>query len=770
LGPYEIVGSLGAGGMGEVYRARDTRLNRDVAVKVLPGHLAQSPQALTRFEREAKAVAALSHPNILALYDVGAEQGTSFAVLELLEGETLRARLERGALSWRKAVEIGAAVADGLAAAHGKGIIHRDLKPENIFLTSDGRVKVLDFGLARVKPASPQQDQACIPTETESGTVLGTVGYMSPEQVRGERADDQSDIFSLGCVIYEMLAGRRPFDRETAAQTMTAILEADPPELAASGNAVPAELTGVVAHCLEKDSRRRFQSANDLAFALRAVHGLEPAAAPSRRRWLPAALWAASALALAGASLYWLNRPGQPIESLAVLPFTNVGEDPNKEYLSDGVTENLINSLSQIPALRVTARSLAFRYKGPHVDPLKAGRDLGVRALLTGRIAEREGALNIQAELLNVADGAQLWGAQFTQKFTDILAIQREIVRAVTEKLRHKQSMEDQRRLARRSTESTEAYQLFLKGRYLWNRRTEQTLKRAVGFFQQAIEKDPGYAAAYAGLADCYAVYNSYQVEPPKESGPKARAAAMKALELDESLAEAHASLGMMRMSYEWDWAGAERAFQRSVELGPDYATARHWYGVLLSVTGRNQQALASLRQALQLDPLSLIINADLGMLLHLARRNDEAIEQVRKVIEMDPNFVPARRNLGMAYEQKAMHAEAIAELQKAVDLAPGNPFTLGPLGHAFASSGNSEKARRVLDDLLELATRRYVPPFERAAIYTGLGEQDRAFDELEKSFNDRSLQMIFLNVDPRLDLLRADPRFAALLRRMGLE
>lgn len=437
LGPYEVIAPLGAGGMGEVYRARDTRLEREVAIKVLPERTARNPEALARFEREAKAVAALSHPNILALYDVGVEQGVSFAVTELLEGETLRSRLA-SLLPWPKAVEIGAAVAAGLAAAHSKGIIHRDLKPENIFLTSDGRVKVLDFGLARMNSAPSPQDGSTLPTETIEGTVMGTVGYMSPEQVRGQRADAPSDIFSLGCMLYEMLAGRRPFASETATQTMAAILEVQPPDPAGSGKHIPAELTRVVMHCLEKHPKQRFQSAQDLGFALRAIS--EPGSAPStpeERKRLPRPGWLASAMAvlLAAVSVYWLNRPSQAINSLAVLPFANVGANPDAEYLSDGITENLINSLSQLPKLRVVPRSLAFVYKGREVDPRKAGRDLNVGAVLMGRVVQRGDSLNIQTELVDVKNVSQLWGQQYSRKLSDIIVVQKEISKAVSEKL-----------------------------------------------------------------------------------------------------------------------------------------------------------------------------------------------------------------------------------------------------------------------------------------------------------------------------------------------
>lgn len=599
---------------------------------------------------------------------------------------------------------------------------------------------------------------------------MGTAGYMSPEQVRGEPAEAPSDIFSLGSVLYEMLAGRRAFDRETAAQRMTAILETEPPALAGSAKQIPADLQRVVMQCLAKDTRGRFQSAHDLSLALRAIQDAALPTAPPFRRKRLLAVGIVSALALAGASLHWVNRTARTIESLAILPFANVGADPNQEYLSDGITEHLINSLSQLPGLRVTARSLAFRYKGPQVDPQKAGRDLRVRAVLTGRVKEHDGALNIQAELMDVGDGAQLWGGQYSRSFSEILSLQQEIVGAVSAKLRFEPAAGRQERTAKRSTENTEAYQLYLKGRYYWNRRTEQTLKRSVEYFQQAIDKDPGYAQAWAGLADCYAVYNSYKIELPRESGPKAKAAAAKALELDNSLADAHAALGMARMSYDWDWDGAEREFQRAIELDPNYPTAHHWYAICLTAVGRSEQAAASLKRALQLDPLSLIINADVGLALHFARRYDEAIGEVRKALEMDPNFVAGHRHLGMAYEQKAMYTAAIAEFRKALDISGGNPFAMGSLGHAYAASGNREKAREVLSEVLALSKRRYVPPFDVAVIYTGLGDRVRALEWLERASEDRSLEMIFLKVDPRFDRLHSNPRFASLLRRMRLE
>ncbi len=758
LGPYEILAPLGAGGMGEVYRARDTRLDREVAIKVLPEHLAQDPKALGRFEREAKAVAALSHPNILAIYDVGKDQGISYAVTELLEGETLRGRLTHSGLSPRKAIEISVAIADGLAAAHSKDITHRDLKPENIFLTSDGRVKILDFGLARWNP--PVSDQgATADAPTESGTIMGTVGYMSPEQVRGEPVGAASDIFSLGCVLYEMVTGNKAFGRRTVPESMSAILRDDPPPLD------DPELQRIVIHCLEKNPRERFQSAHDLGFALRSIGG-----ETRRAHRLPRAMWsaAAAALLLVAVVAYWVGRPGQAIDSLAVLPFANVGGDANQEYLSDGITENLINSLSQIPKLRVVPRSLAFAYKGRETDPRKAGRELSVRAVLMGRVMQRGESLNIQAELVDVAEVSQLWGRQYERKFSEIIPVQEEIAKEVSEKLHLRPTGEEQKRLTKRYTENPEAHQFYLKGRYLWNRRTAETLKRAAEYFQQAIDKDPGYALAWAGLADCYAVYSTFAVLPPRDAIPKAKEAASKALAIDDTMAEPHATLAFVNTTYDRDWTGAEREFKKAIEINPNYSTAHHWYSFYLGATGRLDEAIAEAKLAQDADPLSLIISSSAGYTFHLARRYDQAIEQLRKTLEMDPNFHPAHWYLATFYDQVARYEDAIAECQKALSLG-GDPGVLGVLGHVYAASGKRAEALRVLAELKDLSKRRYVDPSDIALVYVGLGDKPQALEWLEKAYEDRSYRLTWIKVLPQFDSLHRDPRFQDLLRRMGL-
>ncbi len=771
LGHYRIDSQLGQGGMGVVYRARDLRLERDVALKVLPAGLLADETARKRFRKEALALSQLNHPNIATVHDFDTEEGVDFLVLEYIAGASLDEKLAAGPLGEKELVGLAAQLALGLAAAHEQSIVHRDLKPANLRVTTDGRLKILDFGLAAL--VRPEGDAAATVSLTEGPTVAGTVPYMAPEQLRGDKADARADLHAAGAVLYEMATGRRAFPQAGGPQIIAAILQEMPPAPATLNPRVTPALEGIILKCLDKEPERRYQTARELRVDLERLSAPAPVTAsvprPRSRRWLLPV--AAAALAAVVLVAWWALSQGgqQQIESLAVLPFANVGGDPNQEYLTDGITENLINSLSQLPNLRVTARTLAFRYKGPQVDPQKAGRDLNVRAVLTGRVVERDGALNIQADLVNVEDGSQLWGRQYSRKLSDILTLQEEIAREVSGKLGLRTTAQQQKRLAKRSTENTEAYQLYLKGRYSWNRRTGETLQRAVQYFRQAIDKDPGYALAYAGLADCYALYNSYEVEPTRECVPKAKAAATKALEIDNTLAEAHASLALT-LVYDWDWAGAEREFQRSIELDPNYPTAHHWHGLFLGVTGRSEQAIASVKRAQQLDPLSMIINTEVGWQLLHARRYEEAIEQIRKALEMDPNFAQGHSYLGLAYEQRAMYQEAIAELQKAFDLSGGNTYMLGSLGHAYALSGNREKALQALANLHELAGRRYVSTFGTALIYTGLGDKKPALEGLEKAFEDRYWGLLWLKVDPRFDRLRADPRFASLLRRMGLE
>ncbi len=580
LGPYEILAPLGAGGMGEVYRAKDPRLEREVAIKVLPSSFSQDPDRLRRFEQEAKAAGVLNHPNITAVYDVGSQDGAPYVVSELLEGETLRARLAGGAFTPRKALGHALQIAHGLAAAHEKGIVHRDLKPENIFVTRDGRVKILDFGLAKLtQPEDSTRPQTDLPTVgSEPGVALGTLGYMSPEQVRGKPADPRSDIFSFGAILYEMLSGKRAFHGDSAADTMSAILKEDPPDLSATNRQIPPGLERIVRHCLEKNPEERFHSAHDLAFDLEALSdvsapALAPGARPSARGLRIGAALVAALLVLAAASILLWPR-GKAIESLAVLPFSNASADPNAEYLSDGITDALINSLSQLPNLTVMSRDSVSGYKKRDVGAQAAGHELKVQAVLKGKLLQRADGLVITAELVDVRKNSHLWGGQFNRKLSDIQAVQEEIAKQISSKIHGQLSGEEKKRLTKRYTENPEAYQLYLKGQFFWEKRTEEPLKKSIEYFNQAIEKDPGYALAYAGLADAYVVSSSYSFLAPRDAFPKARAAADKALEIEDDLARPHATLGFCLWSYDWNWKAAEDEFKKAISLDPRYAHA----------------------------------------------------------------------------------------------------------------------------------------------------------------------------------------------------
>jgi serine/threonine protein kinase/Tfp pilus assembly protein PilF len=760
---YRIVKPLGAGGMGEVYLAEDTRLGRQVALKFLPASYQYDPDRRARFLKEARAASALRSPNIAAIYDIGLHDGASFIAMEYVEGETITRRLERGPIAIKDVMEIARQVADALDEAHQMGIVHRDIKSSNLMVTERGLVKVLDFGLAKMIDTQSNLDDDVQPTvmlgqQTSLGAVIGTVWYMSPEQALGKDVDSRSDIFSLGIVIYEMLTGRLPFEGESATAIIDRIVHQEPPALARFNYNVPAELERITRKCLEKDRERRYQSARDLLTDLRNLQRDAESGALSTSQ--------IQRQTQAGRG----SRARKAIDSLAILPFANASNEPDTDYLSDGITESIINNLSQLPKLRVMARSTVFRYKGREIDPREVGRDLSVRAVLTGRLLQRGELLVIKAELVDAADGSQLWGEQYNRQMADIFTIEEEISKEISETLRLKLSGAQKKRLTKRHTENTQAYHLYLKGRFHWNKRIEEELRKGIQYFEQAIAVDADYALAYAGLADSYNILVSYSALAPKEAFPKSKMAAGRALEIDERLSEAHASMAFVRFGFDWDFVEAEREFKRAIELTPGYAAAHLWYAIYLAAMGRLDEAETEINRAQELDPLSLPIMTNVGWIDHLSRRYDRAIEAYKKALEMEPNFILARRRLGHTYEQKAMFDEAIAEFQRTLAVFAGDTESIAALGHAYAASGREREAYAIIERLTELGTQRYIPSYFNARIHTALGQKDQAFEWLEKAYEERYGFLVYLNVEPSFDPLRQDPRFKELAHRVGLQ
>ena len=813
FGRYQIQSLLGAGGMGEVYQAQDTKLRRDVAIKFLPAQFTTDQERLRRFENEACAASSLNHPNIITIHEIGSEDGLHFMTMEFIDGVTLRQHSAQKKLTLREMLDVSIQVASALTAAHAAGIIHRDIKPENIMVRPDGYVKVLDFGLAKLTEKNHRSDpEAATIVKTEAGMIMGTASYMSPEQGRGQEVDARTDIWSLGVVIYELIAGRLPFEGQTSSDVISMILQKEPLVLRQHAPEVPRELERIIGKALTKDREERYQTAKDLLIDLKrlkeqvtveaemertvaAIGGATASggaiaeterAQPARptssveyvvrgirehKKWVMLVVVVLIATAATVAYLYFKRSEAAAIDSIAILPFTNASGDPNMEYLSEGIADNIADSLSQLPGLRVVPLSKVSRYKNRDVDPQEVGNALGVRAVLVGRVMQRGDSLSIRAELVDVAQVSRLWGDQYNRKLSDILAVQEEIAQEIFETLRIQLSGDAKKRITKRHTDNIEAYQLYLQGRYFWNRRTDENLKKAVDLFQKAIDKDLNYALAYAGLADSYALLGGpvYGAEPAQQTVTKAKTAALKALELDNTLAEAYTSLGYIASTYEWDFPSAEKNFKRALELNPSYATAHHWYGLTyLSYVGRHEEAIVETQRAAELDPLSLIINASYGRAFFYAKQYDKAIQQFRKTVELDPSFVRAHLYLGWTYEAKGMFNDAIAEYEKARAL-DDSPVIAASLAHVLAEAGRKDEAEKLLVELNDLSQRRYVSAYDLALIHVGLGENDRAFEMLERAYEERSSGLSWLKVDPRLNTLRSDPRFASLMSRVGL-
>ena len=812
FGHYEIVRQIGAGGMGEVYLAKDTRLERPVAVKILNERFSHNESNLERFVKEAKAASSLNHPNILVIHEIGLSDEANYIVSEFIEGDTLRDVISETSLKLPEILDIAVQIANALAAAHTAKIVHRDIKPENIIVRPDGFVKILDFGLAKLIEQKPIGFEASTVkhNETAKGVILGTVNYMSPEQAKGEKVDARTDVFSFGVLLYEMIGGRTPFEGDSMSETFANLINSEPPPLARFASEVPEELQRIVSKTLRKKKDERYQTMKDLLGDLKDLREnlafgerLERSHSPDNKnatavlqattgdvnqptnetnsiftgkikRSNPlAALAALLLVAIIGLGYYFWSAQKTASnttekKSLAVLPFVNASQDPGAEYLSDGVTESIINNLSQLSNLRVMSRNSAFRFKNNQADTRNIAAQLGVETLVTGDIKQLGDKLIINVRLIDASDDSQIWGNQYIKNSADVIAAQYEIAQAVARNLRLKLSTTEQQQIAKRPTENAEAYQLYLRGRFHVFRLTLPEIQQGISYFQQAINLDPNYALAYAGLSDAYRSLALGSELLPTEFLPKAQTAANKAIELDDALSEAHTTLGAT-LFWQWNWNESENQFKRALELNPNEANVHIFYAHLLSNTGRHAEALAEIKRARELDPLFPFAGALEGQFLLHAGQPDEALDRLRKTFELAPNFWMPHLFAASVYSQKGLFEEAVAEARKARELSPTQTVSVANESYVLAKLGKKAEARTLLNELLKLSETRFVPPVHLAVIYNGLGETDKAFEWLEKGYEQRDPKMAFLKVDPKWNNLRSEPRFVELLQRLRL-
>lgn len=736
---YKILEKLGGGGMGLVYKAKDTKLKRTVALKFLPPELTRDPKAKQRFIQEAQSASLLDHPNICTIHEIDeTEDDQMFICMACYEGETLNEKIKRGSLKLEDAVNIIIQVAEGLAKAHSKGIVHRDIKPANIFITEDRQVKILDFGLAKLT------GQKRI---TRFGTAVGTATYMSPEQARGEEVDHRTDIWSLGVLLYEMITGQLPFKGENWEAVLYSIFNKEPQQpLRNIYSDVPESLQQLVQKMLKKDTRERYKDMGTLITDLKSIN-LKSEFITSPR-----------------------IMEDKPSSSIAILPFLDMSPEKDQEYFCDGIAEELINSLTRIKGVRVVAQTPSFSFKGKNIDIRDIGRKLNVKILLKGSVQKAGKRLRITAQLVNVTDGYYLWSEKFDRDMEDIFTIQDEISLAIVENLKVNLLGGEKAKLMKHYTEDLEAHNLYMWGRFFWNKRTEEGLNKAIEYFNQTIDKDPNYALAYAGLTDSYITLCDYNYVPPKDVYPKAKEAVLKALEIDSTLAEVHTSLAMITFR-QWDCEGAEKEFKRAFELSPNYANAHHWYALFLMYMGRSEEAIEEIKQAQKLDPLSLIINRNVAWVFYFARRYDKAVEALKKTLELDPNFILTNAFLGKVYLHMSLYEDALREIQKEKDITGRfDPLVETWRGIAYECLGRRGEAKQVLDDLLEKAKKTYIPSILLANLYFALGEKGEGFNCLNKGYEEGDSTILEIKADPVFDSVCSDPRFTALLKKTGLE
>ncbi len=779
LSHYRILEKIGAGGMGVVYRAHDERLDRNVALKVLPGGLLSDEGARRRFRKEALALSRLNHPNIETVYDFDTEEGFDFLVMEYIPGETLAQKLAGGPVPEKEVAALGAQIVSALEGAHERGVVHRDLKPGNILVTGRGQAKVLDFGLAML--FRPEGDASQAETISQTYAAAGTLPYMAPEQLRGEKADPRSDIYAAGAVLFEMATRQRPFPQKSAPRLIDAIQHEAPPTPSTINRRISPALDGIILKALDKDPNRRYQSAREMLVDLERLGAPAPLRAARRPRahafwWaiaptgaLLAVVGVVVGLNVGGMRERFLGRAApQRIESLAVLPLANLSGDPEQEYFADGMTEELITDLAKIGALRVISRTSIMHYKGTRKTVPEIGRELNVDAVVEGSVLRSGGRVRITAQLVEAATDRHIWAQSYERDLRDVLSLQSEISRAVVRQIQVVLAPDERARLAGARTVDPDAYQSYLQGRYQWNKRTAAGLTKAISQFEEAVARDPGFAPVYVGLADCYSSLPDYSGMRPEEAYPKARSALLKALSIDDTLAEAHASFASMLQS-EWDWAGAEREYRRAINLNPGDAKAHHWYAMYLSSMGRHDDAITEIGRALQLDPVSPIINANVGLVYIQARQYEKAGEALRRALDLDPHFHVTRVRIGLLRALEGKFEESIAEFQTALSLTGGDLVEREWLGLAYGLAGRKADAGRILDEMKALAGRTHISPLIFAELYAAVGQKDQAFAWLERAYTSHDGGMIDLKVEPWLDPLRSDPRYQDLLRRVGL-